>query len=628
VISYPDATADVSLNGAIPVALASLESIVRTEELHTRPRRPVEYEKETAALAALVKALADSPRTILQTLADKILEVLQSDSAGLSLLTEDEKRFYWAAVAGVWKPHLGGGTPRDFGPCGDVLDHDAPMLFRHFELRYPYIWRAIPPAVECLLVPFYLNGKAVGTVWAIVHDDSHQFDGEDLRLLESLGRFASAAYQAVESIDDLRSEIAAREEAELGLRELTGNLEVQVRARTEQLRLSEAFLAEAQHLSRTGSFSWRVATNEFTWSKELYRIYELDPGVPVTLEFILSRTHPDDLSSFYDVIDRVTTGAHNYEYERRLKMPNGTIKYIHVVAHGTQDRDGRLEYIGAVQDVTERRLSELALDKARSELARMARVTSLGALTASIAHEVNQPLLGIVTNASTCLRMLAADPPNIEGAQETAQFLLSDGHRASDVIKRLRSLFSKSSPTMELLDLSAATQEVVRLSFNELQRNQVILGTAFDHELPPVHGDRVQLQQVILNLLMNASEAMRGVDDRPKQLLIRTYLDEDDNVRLTVQDAGVGLEQSDMESIFEPFYSTKSDGMGIGLSISRSILDKHRGRIWAAPNPDGTGATFSFAIPRAAKDAMTVPGPSVFKPRAAAHTGAFAGGTL
>lgn len=622
--TYPN-TADVSFETTVPCALASLDSILRTEELRTRPQRPAEYEKETSALAALVSALADSPSTILQTLAYKVLEILQSHSAGLSLLTKDEKRFYWAAIAGVWKPHLGGGTPRDFGPCGDVLDHNAPMLFSHFELRYPYLGMAIPPAVECLLVPFYVNGKAVGTVWAIVHDDSREFDGEDLRLLESMGRFASAAYQAVEFIESLKLENAARETAQADLRKLAGSLETQVRARTEELRLSEAFLAEAQRQSHTGSFSWRVATNDITWSKELYRIYELDPGVPVTLELIRSRTHPEDLSAFYDVIDRVTTGAQHYEYERRLKMPDETIKYIHVVAHGTRDKDGRLEYIGAVQDVTERRLSEQALDKARSELARMARVTSFGALTASIAHEVNQPLLGIVTNASTCLRMLAADPPNIEGAQETVRYLLSDGHRASDVIKRLRSLFSRSNTTMELLDLSQAAQEVVTLSLNELQRNRVIVRTACAHELPPVHGDRVQLQQVILNLLLNASEAMRGVDDRPRQLLIRTCLDEDENVRLTVEDAGVGIEPRDNERLFEAFYTTKSDGMGIGLSISRSIIERHRGRIWAAPNSSAPGATFSFAIPRAHADATNSLGLGVLQPCTTAAAGVFAG---
>jgi signal transduction histidine kinase len=623
VTTYPN-TADVPLETTVPYALASLDSILRTEELRRRPQRPAEYEKETSALAALVRALADSPSTILQTLADKVLEILQSHSAGLSLLTKDEKRFYWAAIAGAWKPHLGGGTPRDFGPCGDVLDHNAPMLFSHFELRYPYLGTAIPPAVECLLVPFYVNGKAVGTIWAIVHDDSREFDGEDLRLLESLGRFASAAYQAVESIGSLRQQIVAREEAELNLRELADSLEAQVRARTEQLRLSEAFLAEAQRLSHTGSFSWRVETNDITWSKELYRICEVDPSLPVTLELVRSRIHPDDISSFYDVIDRASAGAHDYEYERRLKLPDQTVKYIHVIAHGTRDKDGRLEYIGAAQDLTERRLYEQALDKARSELARITRATSLGALTASIAHEVNQPLLGIVTNASMCLRMLAADPPNIAGAQETARFLVSDGHRASDVIKRLRVLFSRKRTTMELLDLSEATQEVVALSLNELRRNRVNVRTTCAPDLP-VHGDRVQLQQVILNLLLNASEAMRGVDDRPRQLLIGTSLDEDGNVRLTVQDAGVGFEPKDMERLFEAFYTTKTEGMGIGLSVSRSIIEGHRGHIWAEPNSSGPGATFSFAIPRAPEDATNSLGPGVLQPCTAAAAGAFAG---
>jgi len=251
----------------------------------------------------------------------------------------------------------------------------------------------------------------------------------------------------------------------------------------------------------------------------------------------------------------------------------------------------------------------------------MARVTSLGALTASIAHEVNQPLLGIVTNASTCLRMLAADPPNIDGARETARFLVSDGHRASDVIKRLRSLFSKSSPAMELLDLSEATQEVVTLCLNELQRNRVAVRTICAEDLPPVRGDRVQLQQVILNLLLNATEAMRGIDERPRQVLVRTYLDEDENVRLTVQDTGVGLEPGEIENLFAAFYTTKSDGMGIGLSISRSIIERHHGRIWASPNSRGPGATFSVAIPRAA---VAPADSSALRLHAAVTAGAFA----
>jgi signal transduction histidine kinase len=217
-------------------------------------------------------------------------------------------------------------------------------------------------------------------------------------------------------------------------------------------------------------------------------------------------------------------------------------------------------------------------------------------LTASIAHEVNQPLSGIITNASTCLRMLAADPPNVDGARETARRTIRDGNRASDVITRLRALFSKRDATTDAVDLNDATREVIALSLSDLQRNRVILRSELADDLPPVTGDRVQLQQVILNLLRNASEAMSAVDDRPRQLVIRTERDEGDRLRLSVQDAGVGFEPQGVDRLFEAFYTTKSDGMGIGLSVSRSIIESHHGSLLAAPN-DGPGAIFSFSIP-------------------------------
>jgi transcriptional regulator with GAF, ATPase, and Fis domain len=217
------------------IAAASLESIVCTQALRNRPSRSPEYEKENRALAALAHALADSPRTILQTLADKVFEMLNADSAGLSLLTKDEKRFYWAAVAGAWRPHVGADAPRNFGPCGDVLDHNSPMLFAHWERRYPYLSWVMPLADEGLLVPFYVNGKAVGTIWAVAHGNRRKFDAEDLRLLESMSRFASAAYQSVQSIETLKVEVAAREKAETALQELTDGLEIPVRVRTEEL---------------------------------------------------------------------------------------------------------------------------------------------------------------------------------------------------------------------------------------------------------------------------------------------------------------------------------------------------------------------------------------------------------
>lgn len=222
---------DVSLEASIPEGAASLESILCTEELHRRPSRPPDYEKENRALVALASARVDSKSNILQTLAETILDVTQCDSSGLSLLTKNDggKRFYWPAIAGVLKPHIGGGTPRNFGPCGDVLDRDCTILFRHFEQHYPYLLPVIPAAEECMLFAFYVEDKAVGTIWAIMHTDRRKFDVEDERIISALGQFASVVYRTVESIDNLKIQIAAREKAETVLRERATGLEAKIR---------------------------------------------------------------------------------------------------------------------------------------------------------------------------------------------------------------------------------------------------------------------------------------------------------------------------------------------------------------------------------------------------------------
>jgi C4-dicarboxylate-specific signal transduction histidine kinase len=443
-----------------------------------------------------------------------------------------------------------------------------------------------------------------------------------------MGRFASTAYQSVQSIEDLKFQICERERAESAVRDLANGLEVQVRVRTQELerttlallatnkelereiaerkraeeglRRSEAFLAEAQRLSSTGSYSWHVATDEIKWSEQLYRIYEIETGTPVTLDVIRTRVHPEDVTLIEKMrmIEKARGDGAAFEWQYRLMMPDHSIKYMHAVAHSTRDGDGQLEYIAAIQDVTARRLADEALNATRSELARVAGFASLGVLAASIAHELSQPLSGIITNASTCLRMLAADPPNVDGAGETARRTIRDGHRASEVITHLRALFAKRDTTIETVNLNEAAREVIALSLTELQRNRVIARSALADDLPPVTGDRIQLQQVILNLLRNASDAMRGIDDRPRQLVIKTERDESDGVCLSVTDVGVGIEPQCRDRLFEAFFTTKSDGMGIGLSVSRSIIESHRGRLWVAPN-EGPGVTFTFSIPRA-----------------------------
>ena len=707
-----DTKNDYTLEASIPSA--SLESILCTEELQRRAPRPPDYEKENRALVKLVSALADSPWTIFQTLAETILEITQCDSAGLSLLTKDGKtpniegqRFYWPAICGMWKPHVGGGTPRNFGPCGDVLDQNRTLLFTHFERRYPYLMPVSPAAEECLLVPFYVEGQAVGTVWGIMHTDRRKFDAEDDRVMASLGKFASSAYQAWMHIEDLRIQVAEREKAEAEVRHLASGLEAKVRRLVEanvvgvvmwnlegaitganeaflhmvqfdhddlasgrvrwtdltppewrecdywaiaqlkksgifepyekeffrkdgsrvpimlggalfegsgndgvafildlrqqkraqeELRRSEAFLAEAQRLTHLGSYSWRMATGEIKWSEQLYRIYEFEIGVPITTELIRTRVHPEDVTLIERMVEQARSGRNDFEWQYRLLMLDHSIKYLHAVVHASRDQNGQLEYIAAVQDVTAQRLAEEARDKARSELAHVARAMSLGTLAASIAHEINQPLAGIVTNASTCQRMLSAEPPNIGGALETSRRTIRDANRASEVITRLRALFNRKETATESVDLNETAREVIALSLSGLQRNAVVVRMELADTLPRVTGDRIQLQQVILNLLRNAADAMSSTDDRPKILLVRTERDKENQVRLSVRDSGIGFTPQTAEKIFEGFYTTKTDGMGIGLSVSRSIIEAHGGRIWATAN-DGPGSTFSFAVP-------------------------------
>ncbi|MBB3228156.1 PAS domain S-box-containing protein [Luteibacter sp. Sphag1AF] len=406
------------------------------------------------------------------------------------------------------------------------------------------------------------NGKAIGTL-ALFHRQTKVPASDDQNMIAKFTHLASIAIE---------------------------------RALNEgSLRRSEAFLAKTQRLSSSGSFSWRVSAGEITWSEQVYRIFGIEPGTEVTLDLIAAHHLPEDLPLVHDMIEKANA-QQDFEYDHRLLMADGSVKYLHTVAHATYEANGEVEYIGAVHDVTARRLSEEALGAVRSELAHMSRVTSLGALTASIAHEVNQPLSGIVTNASTCVRMLSANPPNIDGAIETAKRTIRDGNRASDVIKRLRALFSKKSLKSESMDLNEATREVIALSRRELQRNRIILYTDFSDDLSIVTGDRVQLQQVILNLLLNAMESMSEVRDRPRQLVIKTENEEGGGVRLAVMDSGTGVDSTTLDKLFEPFHTTKSEGMGIGLSVSRSIIESHHGRIFAYNNEEH-GTTFGFSIP-------------------------------
>jgi len=307
--------------------------------------------------------------------------------------------------------------------------------------------------------------------------------------------------------------------------------------------------------------------------------------------------HPDDLPHMGPIFTRAIGSGEPYDFEARIRRFDGVYRWVQIRGLPLRDSNAQVvRWYVLLADVDDRRRAEHAIDEARSELARAARVMTMSALTASIAHEVNQPLSGIITNAATCLRMLGASPPNINGARETAKRTMRDGKRAADVIARLRAMFSNREFTLEPIDLNEAIQEVVALSLGDLKRNHVTLQLELAEPLPFVMGDRVQLQQVILNLVRNASEAMADVNDRPRTLVVRTEPESDTAVRVTVRDAGVGLDDQSLDQLFDAFFTTKREGMGIGLSVSRSIVERHEGRMWAEPN-DGPGATFAFSIP-------------------------------
>jgi PAS domain S-box-containing protein len=567
-----------------------LESILRTEELHRRPWRPSDYGKENRALVALAIALADSPHTVLQTLAETILDVAQCDSAGVSLLTKDDggKRFYWPAIAGAWQPHIGGGTPRDFGPCGDVLDRNIPLLFRHFEWRYTYFLPVTPLVEECLLVPFYVGGKAVGTIWAIAHNDRRKFDAEGLRLLESLGRFASAAYQALASIDDLKFQIAAREKAEAAVRELANGLEAKIR------RLVDSNII--------GIFIWGLDGRIIDANEAFLRIVGYGRDDLVSGRVSWRELTPAEYRDADDrrVAQLKATGTAQ-PYEKEYFQKSG--RRVPVLV-GAALFEGRLEEgVAFVLDLTERKRAEEALHQAQAALAHVTRVTTMGELTASIAHEVNQPLAGVTTNANAGLRWLAREPPDLEEARACLQRIIRDGQRADEVIARMRAFARKAAPQTARLALNDVIAEVLALVDGELRRHGVALHTDLAADLPPVRADRVQLQQVLLNLLLNGIEAMRGVTERPRALVVRSRKDGAEGVLVAVQDAGTGIAPQDLERVFTPFYTTKPAGLGLGLAISRSIIEAHGGRLWATSN-DGPGATFQFTLPAGRERAL------------------------
>jgi predicted ATPase/signal transduction histidine kinase len=434
-------------------------------------------------------------------------------------------------------------------------------------------------AKSVLYLPIVKQTKLIGVLYLENNLTPHVFTSDRVVVLDML------ASQAAISLENARLYAALEQE----------NLER--KWAEEELRRSEAYLAEAQKLSCTGSFGWSVATDEHFWSDETYRIFEYEVSSKVSLQMVRERIHPEDIPLLAQVIARATNGD-GFDYECRLLLPSGAVKQIHVVAHAVRGEFGTHEFVGAVMDITVTRQAEAALRQAHAELAHVTRVTTMGELAASIAHEVNQPIAGIVLNGNASLRWLARvkeESSDLKEARQTIQRIIRDGNRAGEILGRIRALFKKAEPAKEPLDLNEAIREILLLARSEMNKHQVALCLELAEDLPPALGDKVQLQQVILNLILNGIEAMNTVEDHSRDLIIRTQCSEEGVVTVTVRDSGIGLDSSSMGKVFAAFHTTKPGGLGMGLSISRSIVENHHGRLWVTAH-DGPGVSFHFTL--------------------------------
>src|SRR5882724_6223630 len=383
-----------------------------------------------------------------------------------------------------------------------------------------YVLQNRPRSVLCL--PIVQQTKLVGALYLENNLTPHAFTSERVAVLELL------ASQAAISLENARL--------------------------YSDLQRSEAFLAEGQSISLTGSFGWNVKSGEIHWSEETYQIFEYDRATRPTLDLVLQRIHPDDRALVQETIDRASKERTDFDFEHRLQMPGGAVKHLHVIAHFLQNSSGNLEFVGAVMDMTSTKHAEEALRKAQADLAHVSRVTTMGELVASIAHEVNQPLGAIVTNGHACVRLLSREAPDLNKSLEVIERMISDGMRASEVIKRIRDLLHKAPPEKARLNINETVQEVIELVSSDVLRSKVKLQAELGADLPPVVGDRIQLQQVILNLILNAKDAMRAVQSHPRELLITTLKSKSGEVVVAVRDSGTGLDPKDADRIFDPFF--------------------------------------------------------------------------
>jgi signal transduction histidine kinase/CheY-like chemotaxis protein len=421
-------------------------------------------------------------------------------------------------------------------------------------------------------LPFIFVSGTLGEEVAI---EAVKIGATDYVLKQRLSRLAPSVQRALRE---------ARERAERKMAE-------------ESLRRSEMYLAEAQRLSHTGSFGWDVATEEIHWSDETYRIFECDPTTKPSIQMIVDRTHPDDRMHVRQVIDRASTEKSGFNTEHRLLMPNGAVKYVQVAAHRAAGEDPQRAFLtGAVTDITERKRAEQEHERLRElerELARINRVSMMGELAASLAHEIKQPIAAVVVNAEACLQWMRREPPELEQARHALSGIIDAAKRSASIIDRNRSLYGRGTPQREPIDLNEVIREMVVMLRDTANRHGILIRSELDPALPATTADRVQLQQVLVNLMLNGIEAM---PDGSGELSVASRRTDDGQLLISVSDSGIGFSGENLEHIFAAFFTTKPQGTGMGLSISRRIIESHGGRLWVSAN-SGRGATFQFTLP-------------------------------
>lgn len=365
------------------------------------------------------------------------------------------------------------------------------------------------------------------------------------------------------------------------------------------LQRSEAFLAEGQRMSQAGSWGWDVRAGTLTWSDEQYRIFGYERATRPTpdLELFYQRVVPEDREIVQRSLEAATRNDGEFSIEFRIRLPDGTLKFLHGVGRPIWGPQGEVhEYIGTTIDITKRKTSEYALRDAQEDFARATRLAAMGELTALIAHEVSQPLSAIVADAGACLSWLDRETPNVLEAREAAQEIVRNGHRAADTIASIRAMAKKSDPEWANLQLDKVVGEILVLLRSEMRRRDILLETDLLTAQSLVYGNPIQLKQVLVNLIMNSIDAMGEVTDRPKILRMSTSIESASTLLITVADTGVGIDPSKVNRIFDPLFTTKSDGMGMGLSISKSIVELHGGHLWATPR-EPHGSIFRFTLP-------------------------------